>query len=923
MQSLAGNRTSDYWKDVRALSGFGINHNVEKAFRAALEGAPEQLAADYIGSQPEAISKKERVEIGRYFTSLAYQLSRADLPDNLIDRYVHDRAAFVEQLLNERSEQAYTPDLSTDRSQHLLAWLVIHLEKKLGLYFLEELKRDHNTEVGYSIALLEQCALDSRRTREQLDQLADALGDIASHQQTGLDLLRQVLHSLQLMQEYHRKQGIDFRAYRRDFEALLGQLNERQEPVLTLPVYDLSKQPRNQLLDYHLQHTTFLGREPEMEALLQFMNSQPDKPFQWWMVTGPGGMGKSRLAFEFCQTMSGLSYHIGFLEKSDLEGGFAQAVGWSRWRPTRPTLIVIDYVAAYASSVQDMLGILQRCARQLPHRVRVLLLERETREDWWAGFENDPAIHQSRYGGIDHPLLDLPPFDDERIWNIITEVYQKEGKGPLHADKDETLAKLADLDPERRPLFAFLVGLALAADGDIRHWNVEQLLTNLLKRYEDKFWKKHPSYQHNGQAHKNLLMLATLARGIPAEKIDDLYATAIAGLPEQIDSDLYERMATVVRDAVNSPVEYAGLQPDLVGEYFVLKQLTELLRQPNGRQKAESLLQAAWSVKASDVWWMCWMAVEDFYPYFATTAIPSLTLTDLPQSASAEDALYWSQWQYNLAHTDSQVPDKERHYQKVKTLNESEAFVHDAPIALQRAMAAYNLTKYYGDDKNLPAAERKYEDLKALNESEAFAHDPPIALRRARAAVNLTKYYGDDKNLPAAERKYEDLKALNESEAFAHDPPIALHRAMAAYNLTKYYGDDKNLPAAERKYEDLKALNESEAFAHDPPIALQRAMAAYNLTLTYCRNEYWQQAGAKVDDARQLAELFSSDEAIGYEAAKAMGAFLAFTQEAPAIIENRAALVDRLAELIQRFGQSSVWEEYLPVLKDVLAAELT
>ena len=554
---------------------------------------------------------------------------------------------------------------------------------------------------------------------------------------------RQAIHALQVLEEHHRKAAVNFRAYREAFETLARRVQENAEPSLRLPDYSLAKLGRQHLLDYHLRHTTFVGRQAEMEQLWQFVNSQPDEPCLWWMVTGPGGMGKSRLAFEFCREMRGLSYHVGFLEKSDLNGGFIH--GWSHWRPSRPTVLVVDYVAGYAKDVLTMLGELSRSAAagHLPNRVRVLLLERETRDDWWGSFETDADVAISRYGTNALPLLDLPRFDRDRLWGIIEEVYGKESGGKaITADKEQTLDKLMELDTDGRPLFAFLVALALATHNDIRTWNVDQLLDNLLRRYEEKIWSQFEDYSHIGPVHKNLLMLATLGRGIEDDKLDQLYAHAPDGsLPTPaINDGLYNRMAHITKNE-EAQISYDGLQPDLVGEYFVLRRLTEILQQrPHGKKLAEKLLEAVWVVKPENVKWMYEMAVEDFYPLFEQTAIPLLTQTTPPIGLSATHQFYWTQLHYNLAHPSSRIFNKEPHYKVLKVETGSPK---DLSIASIQAMGAFNLATYYGGNGNFVKAEIKYQHLQEL--VSQFKNYLAIALIQAKSAVTLINFYGKAK----------------------------------------------------------------------------------------------------------------------------------------------------------------------------------
>ena len=42
----------------------------------------------------------------------------------------------------------------------------------------------------------------------------------------------------------------------------------------------------------------FVGRETELEALLDLVRGDDAAVFRWWAITAPGGAGKSRRAYE-------------------------------------------------------------------------------------------------------------------------------------------------------------------------------------------------------------------------------------------------------------------------------------------------------------------------------------------------------------------------------------------------------------------------------------------------------------------------------------------------------------------------------------------------------------------------------------------------------------------------------------------------
>src|SRR5258708_5920032 len=136
---------------------------------------------------------------------------------------------------------------------------------------------------------------------------------------------------------------------------------------LALPVQESA----DTLLSFANTAIAKVGRDGELAELTAFLET--DKPFAWWLWTGPAGVGKSRLAIEFARRAS-TSWNAGFLPEPGQES-------LSDLRPAAPTLVIIDYAASRSRWLSD--AIFRLSQRDRGPSIRLLILERSDSGPWW------------------------------------------------------------------------------------------------------------------------------------------------------------------------------------------------------------------------------------------------------------------------------------------------------------------------------------------------------------------------------------------------------------------------------------------------------------------------------------------------------------------------------------------------------------
>jgi hypothetical protein len=355
------------------------------------------------------------------------------------------------------------------------------------------------------------------------------------------------------------------------------------QPTLTTNVVEPSHANR---LTYRARQTPFVGRRDEWKALERFLEDEAE--LSWLVVCGPGGSGKSRLAQEFC-----LSVGPSRSERSS-EGGWragflaaGHTFDWATWQPNADTLIAVDYAAERVDEIRAVLsGCFARKKDGASSRVRLLLVERDANGDWLrqvAGSRSDGyAIEQFRCR--ESPVT-LPALSSDELWDTVHGALKGSHGLPQRAD---VLQRLQEIDPDGRPLYAALTADALLSGRDIREWDRERLLRDVLER-ERQAWKN----SGVDERYENLLALATLVGGDTEAILQNGAGPGLA-LPSfrEFDRGVYGAMTACAPEGNDVP----AMKPDLVGEFFVLEHLRGRNERVTALNAAE-FLNAAWTIR--------------------------------------------------------------------------------------------------------------------------------------------------------------------------------------------------------------------------------------------------------------------------------------------------------------------------------------
>ncbi len=402
---------------------------------------------------------------------------------------------------------------------------------------------------------------------------------------------------------------------------------------------------------FEQQGTEFVGRTTELRELQDFLESE--KRLAWWQVSGAGGQGKSRLGLQLID-MFKTEWHAGFLGTRGLDRD------WNREDFNRPTLIIVDYLAApgkarkfveaieaLARRVPGADGQVTPDARPIKQPVRFLVLER-------AGFDDDahtsngaaswygmirqgarPAVTATRHAPHSLELRDLSPEEMIAIansWRTGREL------PPLSDTQTRKLVSLMDKSGHSgrqkawRPLFAMMLGERI--DRFDRTLNVddaiEDILCDVLKAEQEEVWPR-DNNREPAALSPQALNLACLTSMIGIYDHNSHAETLESAAPDKAAfGEFYGAFDPCHLKQTNTALGYhvqplgrtgvaplVARQPDLLAEYQVLLELGAKPMLQGHRTRLARLTEDAFRLAPSDLTAFFVRLAEDF-PKHAT-----------------------------------------------------------------------------------------------------------------------------------------------------------------------------------------------------------------------------------------------------------------------------------------------------------------
>lgn len=350
-------------------------------------------------------------------------------------------------------------------------------------------------------------------------------------------------------------------------------------------------------LNPHNHHSIPLkGRDTEWKLLESFLDA-PD-PFLIWALIGPSGAGKTRLISQFMKS------YVASETQKDWDAGFVKSRSievWceGNWRPSRNTLIIIDYTFNYGEVMKTIAEFCQR----LPvgsSKVRLLIVDHIypddlTTDPFWQNFFPDRhELHLSRdnprskrrFLYRDKPIYIAPEVEDSELLKHVIVAAANAGGGNSYASNDDLIARAerllhkmgetaANPGAIKYPLFAALMGQALRTkQSDAEYWTRRDLIDNYFSRKHRLPWLNDPRNINKdtelGKWVGAIVAVATLARRVRRRYVGSSLPEEYRGryIKENIDTIL-SQVENIVSFRDNETIR--PLEPDILGENFLIK----------------------------------------------------------------------------------------------------------------------------------------------------------------------------------------------------------------------------------------------------------------------------------------------------------------------------------------------------------------
>ena len=774
---------------------------------------------------------------------------------------------------------------------------------------------------------IDQLIADNAELRDQIRELEAFDADIRNKIDGILDVVPLTLNHLQANQS-----EIFQRIALAETALVKLQLDEKQHIELARAIQfakddplELIRMPRkwqpqsNHIdatsLIFHRQLIDMVGREAEDMLLEQFIADE--RPFCWWCVEGPGGIGKTRWAWEWLLRLKQMGWKTGFLDYERLPK-FREKIG-SLSTLNLPAAIVIDYGHRSSKHLPNLLDKLDEVYEDIsqnngesPAALRILVLDRSgMAENTWLNqntcsennrtglirsyFQRDKSTDLQGLGKtLHHPHMLSEITSKQDQLHIIHQVMHRIGvDSALAQDRIASLTEeqIAGLTGNR-PLLLTMLGIYIAENIGTAPVALtrDDLLDDCIFREVERHWRQYCGLNVSAW-HEQLVAdvgFITLCNGIDTLK----------NLPRSTfhrGKDYRDTLKSVLGTDGNGHI--APMLPDLLGERFLLtggepeksrdqffdasEWVSNALRlSPAGLAHTLSRMFQDFPDDTQPYQWLeigCKKLLDKddetitaaFLPASVAAAIIlGLKNTDITTQKWYEycwklaqhnvvAAEFWSRialWHIHLADQADNREALEAWGARLSAIRHNELLSSNATVALAEVNAVLFAVGNYGKIKAWEQLETWGNRILCIRKNKILGNDLAIARVEVHIINSVIQDYCAAKELSAVEKWGCQLDIIRGHGDFKADDEIAKLASNLAVLVISYCGEAEKWECLEVWGQRLQNIRESAYFKNDPSISYSAVSAAYFALYSYGKVKNWKYHEAWGDRLKAVRE---------------------------------------------------------------------
>ena len=598
--------------------------------------------------------------------------------------------------------------------------------------------------------------------------------------------------------------------------------------------------PHNNNRAFHYRNNLirFQGRKQELAALYKFL--EDDRSLLWMAVTGDAGSGKSKLLYHFLQEISCLpEWKAIWLRRN----ACIQCNQFTEWNYPCNLVFVIDYAGIAAEEIGAWMERLEN-SRYRPEKIRFVLLERETihknRE-----MELEPIWYQNLKGNrirsecierflyqssSESAFLELSGLSDEDLAQIISDYALAKGKSIDNATQEWMIEKAHEMDKKNdspRPLIVLLAADAmLEGKQPTEKWDILGLVEHMVGKFKEH-WENVlcAGEEERFLALEEMILFSTCVGGWEVgKKLPDPLADSSTKLLK-MDADLLETLICAVNEAELYDGKLQPLEPDLIGEFYVLDYWR---RKKYDTEYLKKLSHVLWKTPFEFA-----IFLDRCIKNYGNTKRFQDIFKDGMNIIQPEVKSELSFWLFAmlLVNLSNQQPLEERIETIARLEQLTQGYPHNEEIVLEYARGLFNLSC------DQPLEERIETIAKLEQLTQTYLHNEEFVLTYAKGLVNLST------KQPLEERIETIAKLEQLTQTYLHNEEFVLTYAKGLVNLST------KQPLEERIETIAKLEQLTQIYLHNEEFVLTYAKGLFNLSI-----DLSEEAAGKIQI--QLAELF-------------------------------------------------------------------